>query len=624
MLSASPIGGNCPPTFDLSGIDTQIARVGSPLSLNIFDAGGSYNDEDGANDPRNLLLDPDPTDTPTGASLDASGDFRFTPTLDQLGTHRLIGIAIDDGTPALAAASFFMVEVRTGNDAPSFAIPNPTLSVDEDAGPQTLSGFATDISAGAADEANQTLSFVVQSNSNPDLFLSGPSISPTGELSYTTAENAFGDAEISVVLMDDGGTDNGGTDTSPAMTFTLSVNSINDAPVIAAPATIDVNEDDVVSVLNVAIADIDLDLPGSSGEVELALSTNDGTLTITTTQGLSFVTGDGSDDSEMVFSGLLADVNAALATLTYSPDADFFGTSTIAISADDLGNTGGGGARASSLNIDVTVASINDAPNWTAPDSVTIVGDAVTPVAGLTVADVDAADGDLSVTLTVADGTLAVAGGPTGRRVDLTGTVSELNMALATLTYMRDAGFTGTDILMLSVDDQGNSGAGGAQVGTRSVDLVVEAFTNSAPDLLPISVTAPLSVGAPFEITLEATDIDGDTLIFQLNRSPEGASIETNGDNTATIRWTPSAGDVGIHDFEVLVVDDGTPPLADFEFFSVTVEPSLTVNTLSDEVDNDATNSLREAIMAANALAGTQEITFAPELDGGILAWGFR
>ncbi len=54
----------------------------------------------------------------------------------------------------------------------------------------------------------------------------------TGTLTYTPAANANGSATVTVQIHDNGGTANGGVDTSAAQTFTITVNAVNDAPVL--------------------------------------------------------------------------------------------------------------------------------------------------------------------------------------------------------------------------------------------------------------------------------------------------------------------------------------------------------------------------------------------------------
>src|SRR5207302_3848543 len=89
--------------------------------------------------------------------------------------------------------------------------------------------------------SGQTLTFQVTNNTNPGLFSSAPSISPAGTLNYTPAANANGSATITVVLKDNGGTGNGGVDTTAAQTFTITVNPVNDAPSFTKGANQTVN-----------------------------------------------------------------------------------------------------------------------------------------------------------------------------------------------------------------------------------------------------------------------------------------------------------------------------------------------------------------------------------------------
>jgi hypothetical protein len=98
----------------------------------------------------------------------------------------------------------------------------------EDAGGQSVAGWASSIAPGPASESSQNVSFVV-SVSDPSLFAAGPSVAGDGTLTYTPAPDANGVATVSVVARDDGGTENGGVDTSAAATFTVTVNSVNDA-----------------------------------------------------------------------------------------------------------------------------------------------------------------------------------------------------------------------------------------------------------------------------------------------------------------------------------------------------------------------------------------------------------
>src|SRR5207244_2484458 len=102
--------------------------------------------------------------------------------------------------------------------------------------------WATAISAGPADESGQSVTFSV-SNSNNALFAAQPSISPSGVLSFTPAANANGTATVTVTLSDNGGTANGGADTSASQTFTITVVAVNDAPSFTSGGNVSVDED---------------------------------------------------------------------------------------------------------------------------------------------------------------------------------------------------------------------------------------------------------------------------------------------------------------------------------------------------------------------------------------------
>ena len=115
------------------------------------------------------------------------------------------------------------VAIAAVNDAPAFTKgPNQTVLVN--AGAQTVTNWATGISTGAGNEAAQTLTFTVTGNTNPALFAVAPAVSAAGTLTYTLAANTNGTTILTVVLQDNGGTVNGGSDTSVPQTFTLSAN----------------------------------------------------------------------------------------------------------------------------------------------------------------------------------------------------------------------------------------------------------------------------------------------------------------------------------------------------------------------------------------------------------------
>ena len=126
---------------------------------------------------------------------------------------------------------------------------------------------------------------------------------------------------------------------------------INDDPVITAPAptqaaaiVVDEDQSVVFSAANntlIAVADVDL-AESADNSMNVTIVANNGTFTLFTTAGLVIHSGDGTSDSSMTFRGSAAAVNAALDGATFTPTANFNGPTTLQITVNDRGNTGGG------------------------------------------------------------------------------------------------------------------------------------------------------------------------------------------------------------------------------------------------------------------------------------------
>ena len=119
------------------------------------------------------------------------------------------------------------IHVAPVNDAPGFTIAfNPVVG-SAGAFPQTVSNFATGVTPGGEREDDQVLTFDVIGNSAPWLFAAGPTITRDGQgstatLSFTPAGFA-GVASVTIQLRDNGGIENGGSDTSAPQTFLIAL-----------------------------------------------------------------------------------------------------------------------------------------------------------------------------------------------------------------------------------------------------------------------------------------------------------------------------------------------------------------------------------------------------------------
>jgi hypothetical protein len=162
----------------------------------------------------------------TQPAIAPDGTLTYTPAPDANGLATITVTALDDGGTAngganTSAPSTFTVTLTAVNDAPSFSAGSNQSTVSL-LGAQTVPGWATGITPGPADEASQSVSFTV-TNDNPGLFAVQPAIAPNGTLTYTPTLLAIGSATVTVRVTDNGGTANGGSDTSSPQTFTIAI-----------------------------------------------------------------------------------------------------------------------------------------------------------------------------------------------------------------------------------------------------------------------------------------------------------------------------------------------------------------------------------------------------------------
>ncbi|MEQ8577846.1 MAG: BspA family leucine-rich repeat surface protein [Balneola sp.] len=157
-------------------------------------------------------------------SIDSNSDeLILTLQSDSSGTSDITIRATDSG--GLSVEDTFTITVTSVNDVPVF-VAGANQTIDENSGAQTVANWATSISAGSANETGQNLTFDV-STDNDLLFSVLPAVNPvTGTLTYTPAADSFGVANVTINLSDDGGTTNGGIDTSADQVFTITVEEV--------------------------------------------------------------------------------------------------------------------------------------------------------------------------------------------------------------------------------------------------------------------------------------------------------------------------------------------------------------------------------------------------------------
>lgn len=179
------------------------------------------------------------------------------------------------------------------------------------------------------------------------------------------------------------------------------------------------------------------------------------------------------------------------------------------------------------------------------------------------------------------------------------------------LTWTPTAGQVGDHLVTIIGIDGGDPALADAE--KFAITIIEE---NNAPNLAPIADTEA-TAGEEMVVDVTVTDADSSqTLTFALDadNSPDGATIEKTGDNTARIRWTPAAGDLdGSVNFGVVVTDNGLPPLSDAESFTVTqANRAPQMESITDQNATEG-DELVVQVTATDADSG-QTLTF--DLDG--------
>ena len=436
-------------------------------------------------------------------ALDAEGTLTYTPAADASGTaHVTIRALAGDGRRSRPAT--LTITVAPVNDAPGF-VAGSDQTVREDSGPHSLANWARAITPGPAGEAGQSASFTVSSD-NPSLFALGgrPAIAPDGTLTYTPAADASGAANVTVRAVDDGGTAAGGSDTSAAQTFLITVAPVNDAPAFVGGVDQTVLENaapQTVAAWATAIT------PGPSAEgaqvVSFAVSSSDASLFLA--GGQPAVAGNGS--------------------LTFSPATGAHGVATVTVRAVDDGGTAAGGVDASAPQT-FTITIVNQATSANADAPGVLENDPAGVTFDVLANDTDPESDPLTVASydesTIANGSLTDNGG-------------------GSFTYVPATHFSGTDTFSYTVSDVAGNTA------TAVVTITVTAVPDppaAADDAYVTPQGVPLVQPAPGLLQNDA-DSGGGALVVDTTPvvSPANGVLSLAPDGSFT--YTPAPGFVG-------------------------------------------------------------------------------
>lgn len=160
--------------------------------------------------------------------------------------------------------------------------------------------------------------------------------------------------------------------------------------------------------------------------------------------------------------------NSLSGKATYTPSANYFGTDTFTYKVRDIS-----GNLSNIATVSVTISSVNDAPDVTRPavSAGFVVNLPQKLFSNYRVVDVDAnATAQLTMNVAVSRGSLT-SGSSSGKSLSFTGTLTSLNSTLANILYKSNVDDIINETITFTVNDKGNSGAGGAKSKTATFAL---------------------------------------------------------------------------------------------------------------------------------------------------------
>ena len=381
---------------------------------------------------------------------------------DMVGAGTVEVTASDTSMPALTASVTINVTVNNVNDAPYISGALAPVVVDEDAASSTISlaGLFDDVDIATAGDS---LDLAVVATTGT-LFSSASVTGGNLVLDYADNQNGSGTVTIRA-------TDNGVPVMSVDYSLGVTVNAVNDQPVVTGPAPALVTDEDVDASVSFAGLFDDVDIATNADSLSYAITAS----------------------SHPALSG----ATIAGTTLSVTVLPDMTGTGTVEITATDTGTP----ALSVSATFDVTVNSVNDAP--------TVVG-SIAPV----VVDEDASATSVSLLGLFDD-------------VDISTVGDTLSLSVTDVSapgLLASASVSGTDLVLDYAADQN----GAASVTVTATDSGVPVLT--ADYVVTVTVNAindaPVTTGAIADVSM---DEDDPPVSFSINVFDD-VDILTNGD----------------------------------------------------------------------------------------------
>jgi cytochrome oxidase Cu insertion factor (SCO1/SenC/PrrC family) len=583
----------------------------------------------------------------------AAGHLVFTPALNASGSPeasftfqvRDNGGTANGGVDLDQSPNTLTINVTAVNDAPVNSVPG-TQGVNEDATLTFSSGAGnamtiSDVDVGAGNETvtltvtSGTLSLGSTAGLVPGFTNNAASITLSGTVAnINAAMNGltyhgnlnFNGADTLVVSTNDNGNTGSGGSQIDTDDVTINVTSVNDAPA-GTDKTVTMLEGDsyTFSVADFGFTDPNDSPANSLLAVKMTTVPGAGTGTFTN-NGVTVNAGD-SVSATNIADGLLVFTPAAHSN--GAPEASF------TFQVQDNGGIANGGVDLdqSANTVNINVNAVNDAPVNSVPLGTQSVNEEaiLTFSSGggnpITISDIDVGSGNETVTLTVTSGTLSLgstAGLVAGftnnaASITLSGTVANINAALDGLTYTGNVDFHGNDTLVVSTNDNGNTGAGGPKIDTDNVSITVNDVADT-PSVTNATTNEDTQSASGLVVSRNATD-GTDVAFFKITGIANGTLFQNDGTTVindgdfitfaqanAGLKFTPAAdfdGD-GTFNVQASTTNSNAGLGGSLATATITVDPVADTPSVTNATTNEDTQSASGLVVTRNAVDGAE------------------